>query len=84
MYSFAFVTISRAASALRPCDVARLSICATASCLILRPRSEPMFWPFALMGVAAPMCVVGAIAATSEAIMMNAPADAARDPSGLT
>ncbi len=43
-----------------------------------------MFWPFALIGVAAPMCVVGAIAATSDAIVMNAPADAARAPSGLT
>ena len=43
-----------------------------------------MFWPFALIGVAAPMWVVGAIAATSEAIVMNAPAEAARGPSGAT
>ena len=84
VYSLALVTISRASFPLRPWPWASPTIWATASCLILRARSEPMFWPLASIGVAAPMWVVGAIAATSDASVMYAPAEAARAPSGAT
>ena len=40
--------------------------------------------PFESTGWAAPMLVVGAIAATCPAIVMNVPADAARAPGGAT
>ena len=43
-----------------------------------------MFGPFELIGVAEPMFVTGAIAATSAAIVTYTPADAARAPSGDT
>jgi hypothetical protein len=43
-----------------------------------------MFWPDESIGVAAPMCVVGAMIARSDAIVITAPADAARAPSGET
>jgi hypothetical protein len=41
-------------------------------------------FPSSWTGDAAPMCVVGAIAAIFAAIVMNTPADAARPPLGAT
>jgi hypothetical protein len=40
--------------------------------------------PCIFTGVAAPMFVPGAMAATAAAIVINTPADAARAPDGLT
>src|SRR5262249_5059522 len=42
------------------------------------------FWPSPVTGCAAPMCVPGAIAAMSAAIVMRKPAEAARLPAGPT
>jgi hypothetical protein len=57
---------------------------AEASFSIFRPRVPPMSPPVEVTALAEPMFVCGAIAATSAASVMNAPADAARAPSGET
>ena len=48
----------------------------------MRPSVPLMSPPFESIGVAEPMLVWGAIAATSAACVMYMPADAARDPFG--
>ena len=82
--SFAWLTIATAAWAFRPWLWASACICFSESLRIFRRRSEPMFWPFDWIGVAAPMWVAGAIAARSEPIVITDPADAARAPAGET
>ena len=59
-------------------------ICAAASFSALARRSPSMSPPDPLTGCAAPMFVVGAIAATWPARVMKVPADAARAPGGET
>ena len=56
---------------------------AAASLVALRASVESI-GPWRLIGVAAPMLVPGAIAATSPAMVTNTPADAARAPPGVT
>ena len=41
-------------------------------------------WPFVVIGVEEPMFVCGAIASTSAAWPITAPAESALDPPGLT
>ena len=43
-----------------------------------------IFWPLPSTGCAAPMCVPGAMAATSAAMVRMNPAEAARAPDGAT
>ena len=50
----------------------------------LRRRSVGISPPPTATGVDEPMFVAGAMAATSAASVMNAPADAAREPGGAT
>src|SRR5437763_11868229 len=81
---FALVTRSWASFGFRPWAAAKARIEAEASFLIFRARS----WlsppgPIAI-GVAEPMFVSGAIAATSAASVMYAPAEPARAPFGET
>jgi hypothetical protein len=52
--------------------------------ITLRRRSEPRFWPLESIGVDEPMFVAGAIAAMSEASVIQTPADAERAPLGET
>ena len=77
-------TASSAHCSLRPRAFAMLTMCATASFSALRRRSPWMSPPDESTGWAAPMFVDGAIAATWPAMVMNVPADAARDPAGAT
>src|SRR5215510_1852650 len=57
---------------------------AAASLTIFRRRSLPMLLPPSLIGVDEPMFVLGAIARTSAASLIQTPADAARAPFGET
>jgi len=57
---------------------------AAASFSIFRPRVPSMSPPVEVTALAEPMFVCGAIAATSAAWVMNAPAEAARAPFGDT
>ena len=57
---------------------------AAASFSIFTPSVPPMSSPVEVTALAEPMLVCGDIAATSAASVMNAPADAARAPSGET
>ena len=66
----AWRTICSATSALRPCDSVSARTNAAASLVILRPSVPPMSPPFESIGVAEPMFVCGAIAATSAACVM--------------
>ena len=78
----ALVTIWAATFALRPCEPASARTYATASFRTLRPSVPLMLPPLESIGVAEPMLVCGAIAATSEAWAMYMPAEAAREPFG--
>ena len=73
-------TDASANSTLRPRCSATETANATASLMILSVISPP----WRSTGVAAPIAVAGAMAATLAAIVMNVPADAALAPSGLT
>ena len=84
MYSVALVTIRWASTGLRPWSMAIDRIWARESLITLRRRSQPMFWPEESIGAAAPMWVVGAITARSDAMVITAPAEAARAPAGVT
>ena len=77
-------TICSASAGLRPWLEASARTNAAASFSTLRPSAPPMSLPFELIGVAAPMLVCGAIAATSAASVMNTPAEPARAPFGET
>ena len=57
---------------------------AAASFTILRRRSLEKSVPFVVIGVDEPMFVWGAIASTSAAWPITAPAESALDPEGLT
>ena len=57
---------------------------AAASLTILRRRSREMSSPPIETGVEEPMFVCGAIASTSEAMPITAPAESALDPGGAT
>ena len=57
---------------------------AAASFSIFSPSVPPMSPPFDWIALAEPMFVCGAIAATSPASVMKAPAEAARAPFGET
>ena len=57
---------------------------AAASFSIFWPRVPPMSPPVEVTALAEPMLVCGAIAATSAASVMKAPAEAARAPFGYT
>ena len=57
---------------------------AAASLTTLRRRSSEMSSPPSEMGVDEPMFVCGAIAATSAAIVITAPAESALEPGGAT
>ena len=57
---------------------------AAASLITFRRRSSPSFSPVAEMGVDEPMFVCGAIASTSAASPITAPAESALDPEGAT
>jgi hypothetical protein len=76
-------TASSAHSPLRPRCAATVRANAAASLVALWARVESI-GPWRFTGVAAPMFVPGAIAATSPAITTNTPADAARAPPGIT
>ena len=78
----ASVTICSARSALRPCDSASARMKAAASFSIFWPRRAADVAPGRDHRVAEPMFVCGAIAATSAASVMKAPAEAARAPFG--
>jgi hypothetical protein len=73
-----------AKSPLRPCPSASARTYAAASFRTLRPSTLFSSPPPREIGVAEPMFVTGAIAATSAAIVTYTPADAARAPSGET
>src|ERR1700687_238061 len=77
-------TALSAQSALRPRSTARPRILATEFSISLARRSEFRLLPLASIGVAAPITVLGAIAATCEAKVMYVPADAAWPPDGHT
>ena len=68
----------------RPRSRATLRMKAAASFSTFRDMSLSMLPPPAATGCAAPMLVAGAMAATWAAIVMKAPADAARAPVGAT
>ena len=57
---------------------------AAASLTILRRRSFEKSVPFVVIGVDEPMFVCGAIARTSAAWPITAPAESALEPPGLT
>ena len=57
---------------------------AAASLTTLRRRSFEKSWPFVVIGVDEPIFVCGAIASTSAASPITAPAESALDPPGLT
>ena len=57
---------------------------AAASLTTLRRRSFEKSCPFVVIGVDEPMLVCGAIASTSAAWPITAPAESALDPLGLT
>ena len=80
----ASVTIFAARSPLRPCSSASARTYAAASFSIFRPSTSFVSPGPIEIGVAEPMFVCGAIAATSVASVMNNPAEAARAPSGDT
>ena len=86
--SAVMLTLSRTAlsaqSAFLPRAVAMLRIWATASFSTFVRRSPSISSPDEDTGCAAPMFVAGAIAATCPAIVMNVPAEAAREPEGET
>ena len=77
-------TASSASCALRPRRVAQVRASAATSDAIFLAIVSSIFSPLPWTGCAAPMCVPGAIAATSAAIVMRKPADAARLPAGPT
>ena len=79
----AWRTASSAHATLRPRWRATVRANAAASLVALRASVESI-GPCMLIGVAAPMLVPGDIAATSAAITMNTPAEAARAPCGET
>ena len=78
----AWRTACSAQSPLRPCSSARSRAYAAASLTTLRRRSAGISPPPTAIGVDEPMFVPGAMAATSAARVMNAPAEAAREPGG--
>ena len=77
-------TAASAQSALRPWSSATPRAKATVSFVTLRPRSPSTSSPVAVIGVAAPMVVLGAIAAMWPAMAMKVPADTASAPGGPT
>ena len=78
----ASVTIFAARSPLRPCSSASARTYAAASFSIFRPSTSFVSPGPIEIGVAEPMFVCGAIAATSVASVMNNPAEAARARQG--
>ena len=77
-------TASSASFAFRPRPVAHVRASAATSEAIFFAIVSSSFSPLPSTGWAAPMCVPGAIAATSAAIVIRKPADAARLPDGPT
>ena len=77
-------TIASAASAFLPCSRASSAMYAAASLITFLRRSLPRFSPVAEMGVDDPMFVCGAIASTSAAWPITAPAESALEPGGAT
>ncbi len=77
-------TAASASSALRPLRAASERIWAAASCSTFSPSAPSISSPCPPTGWAAPVLVPGAMAATSAAIRMKNPAEAAWAPLGDT
>ncbi len=77
-------TIASAAAAFRPCSRASSAMYAAASFTTLRRRSFERSSPPVAIGVEEPMLVCGAIASTSAACPITAPAESALEPDGAT
>ena len=77
-------TACSAHSALRPRTSAIPRMSAAASFVIFALRSPSMSSPLPETGCAAPIWVLGAIAAMCPAIVIKVPAEAARAPAGPT
>ena len=77
-------TASSASFAFRPRPVAHVLAAAATSDAIFFAIVSSSFSPLPCTGCAAPMCVPGAMAATSAAMVIRNPADAARLPDGPT
>ena len=84
VYERASLTVPTAQSTGRPRSSAMAVMDAMASFMTLSPSVPSMSSPWPPTGVAAPMFVPGAIAATWPASVMNVPALAARPPAGAT
>ena len=79
-----FRTASSAHCSLRPRCLAIPRMSAAASLVTFSRRSPSISSPLPEIGCAAPICVLGAMAAIWPARVMNVPADAALAPAGLT